>query len=70
MKTNLKRFARGGSKTVKTTMACRPKEEANANQLTAAIITEDPSQIQKEDTCVLIMHDLITPTDGLPRPQV
>jgi hypothetical protein len=50
-------------------MARRPKEEANAKHLTAATITQDPSQIQKEDTCVLMMQDLMTPTDYLPRPR-
>lgn len=50
-------------------MAHRPNEEANAKHLTAATTTEDPSQIQKEDTCVLMMQDLMTPIDCLPRPR-
>lgn len=65
MKTNLRRSDRGGLHTDKTTMARRPKAEAYATtHLTAAITTEDPSQIQKDDTCVLMMQDLMTQIDS------
>jgi hypothetical protein len=46
-------------------MARRPKAEAYATtHLTAAITNEDPSQIQKDDTCVLMMQDLMTQNDS------